>query len=171
MLLRRYRIRIGFRHPLHHLHIRHIEFVSTRRTLVRAHLTLHDHARFLGQPFDRFEHLGRNRILRHHPLDHPRAVAKLRKQQLPALPQVIQPPPQRNRLPVVLPNFRDSRYRRHKIESVRRTIQRLKIFLRLHSASPRESVAQSLNVSHTVSSISNVAPSLSSAFTFSSPSR
>ena len=111
VLLRRNGVGIGLRHALHHLHVRHIEFVAARRALIGANLAFDDHARFLCQRLDRLEHLWRDRILRHYSLNHARAVAKLRKQQLPALAQVIEPAAQSDRLPFMLPDFRDGSYR------------------------------------------------------------
>ena len=111
VLFRRDGIRIGLRHALHHLHIRHIELISAGRALIGAHLALDDHARLLRQRLDRFEHFRRDRVLRHHALDHARAVAKMRKQQLPALAQVIEPAANGDRLAFVLPDFRDGSYR------------------------------------------------------------
>ncbi len=96
VFFRRYRIRIGLRHALNHLHVHHIEFIAAGRALVGANLTLDDQARLLRQRLDRVEYLRRDPILRHHSLNHSRAVAKLWKQQLPALAQVIQPAAQRD---------------------------------------------------------------------------
>ena len=98
MLFRRDGIGIGLRHALHDLHVRHVEFVAAGRALVGANLAFDDHARFLRQRLDRFEDLRRDGVLRHHALNHARAVAKLRKQQLPALAQVIEPAAERDRL-------------------------------------------------------------------------
>ena len=56
-------IRVRFRHPLHHLNIRDIEFVSTGGTLVGAHFAFDDDARFLCQRLDCFEHFRSNSIL------------------------------------------------------------------------------------------------------------
>ena len=117
MLFRSDGIRIGFRHALHHLHVRHIEFVAARSALIGAHLALDDHARLLRQSLDRLKHLRRDRVLRNHTLNHARAVAKLRKQQLPALAQVIKPSAQRHGLTFELPNFSDRSYRWHGLET------------------------------------------------------
>ena len=91
MFLRRDRIGIVGIDPLHHLRVGDVEFVAAGSALVGAHLAGDDDARLLRQALDRLEQLGRDLALRHHALDDAAAIAKLRKQQLAALAQVVEP--------------------------------------------------------------------------------
>ena len=109
-------IRIGFRHALHDLHVRNVKLVSAVGALVGADFAFDDHAGFLGQGLDRVEHFRRDRVLGHDALNHARAVAKLREQQLPALAQVVEPAADGDRLAFVLADFCDCGYRsRHEL--------------------------------------------------------
>ncbi len=91
VFFKRNRKRVGLGNGLHYLHIADVEFVAAGGTLIGTHFAGDDHARFLGKLLDRVEHLRRNRVLRHHALDHAGAVTKDRKQQLAALAQVVEP--------------------------------------------------------------------------------
>ena len=84
-----------------------VEFVSAGRALVGANFAFDDHARFLRQRLDRVEDFRRNGVLRHDALNDAGAVAKLRKQQLPALAQVVEPAADGDGLAVVLADFCD----------------------------------------------------------------
>src|SRR5579859_3612224 len=107
------RIRLG--DTLHHLDIGNIEFIAAGIALVGPYLALDNHAGLLRQRLDGLEYFRRDRILGHDSLDDSGAVAKLRKQQLPALAQVIKPAANRDRLAVVLADLGDSSNgRRHK---------------------------------------------------------
>src|SRR6266849_998177 len=104
-------IRIILGNALDDLHVADVELVATGGTLVGADLAFDDHTRFLGQRLDRVEYFRRNRVLWHHTLDHTRAVTKLRKQQLPALAQVVEPAADGDGLAFVFADLNDGGYR------------------------------------------------------------
>ncbi len=101
------RIRRGFGHALHDLHVDYIEFVAAGSALVGADLALDDHARFLRQVLIASKTSGRNGVLGDDALNDSGAIAKLRKQQFPALAQVVEPAADGDRLAVVLADFCD----------------------------------------------------------------
>ena len=109
MLLGRDGVGIRLRNPLHHLHGADVEFVPPGRALVGADLAFDDDTRFLGQTLDRVEHLRGNGVLRDHTLDEPAAVPEDRKQQFPALAQVVQPAADGDTMAVVFSDFGDGR--------------------------------------------------------------
>ena len=108
MFLRGDGIGIGLGHALHDLHVGHVEFESTGRAFISADFAFDDDARFLRQRLDRIEHFRRDRILGDDTLNDAGAVAKLRKQKLPAFAQVVKPAADSDRLAVVLADFCDS---------------------------------------------------------------
>src|SRR5262249_1609539 len=97
-------------HALHDLNVGDIELISAGCAFIRAYLSFDDYARFLRKALDRVEDFRRNCVFRHDTLDNARAVAELRKEQLPALAQVIEPATDRDRVAFVLSDFCNCAY-------------------------------------------------------------
>src|ERR1039457_6589669 len=98
--------RIGsvIRDALHHLDRRDLNFEPAWRALIGVNSSRDDHARLLRQAVQRIERR-RLVLLRYDALDRSGTVAKDREEQLPGLAQVVQPPAQRDFLPIMLPDI------------------------------------------------------------------
>src|SRR6266404_2543030 len=83
------RSRLG--HALHDLDVRDVEFIAPGSALIGADFAFDDEAGFLGEAFDGVEDFGRDGILWYYALDDTGAVAKLRKEKLAALAEVVEP--------------------------------------------------------------------------------
>ena len=108
VLLGRDRIGIALGNALHDLGGFHLEFVAARGAFVGAHLPGDDQGGFLRQALERVPHLGRNLALDDHALHQTGAVADDGEEQLAALPQVIEPAANGDRLAFMTAELRDS---------------------------------------------------------------
>ena len=91
MLLGRDRIRVAFRHALHHFQVLQVHLEAAGRALVGADLASDDNGGFLGQVLDGLEQFFRQGGLHGHALHQAVAVAKDRERDLSGAAQVVQP--------------------------------------------------------------------------------
>ena len=149
MFFRRNRIRIVLGNPLQDLNARDIELIPAGCTLVGADLSLDDHARLLGESFDRVEDFRRDSILRHHALNQPGAIANGGRA-VSRYPQVVEPAPDGDGLAFCLPiseivltgddiRFHETFYRRARGERRENEaiLNSLSLLLSLRSRRPR----------------------------------
>ena len=86
----------------------HLEFVASRSTLIGAHLPGDDQGGLLRQAFERVPQLGRDLAFDHHALHQAGAVADDGEEQFAALPQVVEPAANGDRLAFMTAELRDS---------------------------------------------------------------
>jgi hypothetical protein len=102
---------IALRDSLDDLYVGNIEFVAAGGPLVSADFAFHDDTRLLRETLHRVENVGWNGTLRYNALNHTGAIAKLRKEKLPALAKIVEPAANGDGLTFVFANFSDRGYK------------------------------------------------------------